>query len=120
MKKFLLAIIAIGTQFAASAYAAECDPIFAPREAQPVFVAPTAYQIAYNTVLQGGTATVTLNGITYDCWNESGNPVMRARNGLQLGFSIGGGNGIQAGVCVGGNCGGTPAVSTSRTGFFRR
>jgi len=120
MRFFLLAILALGTQFAANAYSAECDPIFAPREAQPVFVAPSAYQVAYATVLQGGTATVTLNGITYDCWNEAGNPVMRARNSLQLGFSIGGGQGLQAGVCVGGNCGGTPAISTGRIGWFRR
>ena len=78
----------------------EHEPVF--EEAVPKFVQAnpvvTSYQLAYNTVAAGGTATVTINGVPYFCWNENGTPKMQP---------------VQS-TCVNGQCG------TSRTGWIRR
>lgn len=131
MKKFLLAFALAGTQFATSVYAAdECPPAFG--EAQPKFTTGVSvWHTAYRQVELGGTAVVTVDGVTYDCWNENGTPVMRARPTVASSFRPG--FGISAGVqignvgvstCVGGNCGGNSStgsyVPISRTGWFRR
>lgn len=66
----------------------EHEPVFA--EKPPVFqskeVELTEYQKAYRQVELGGTATVTINGVPYFCWNQNGTPVMQP-------------------VCVSGQCG---------------